>query len=624
MKKIIVIIFLFISYCGFSQDFYYYKDQKIQLNYNNKVMFVMTDLTTPEALLQVLGSGVTLTKFLTENGASGLKKNEKVEARYYYWAEVHFNNTLSLAQYEKKMADYKKNANILHVSRFYKNKNSDKIGLSNYLMVRLKKSDDYSILEQQANSLGLIIEGRNKFLSLWYTLSCNKNSTYDALKAANYLYETSLFDVVEPDLMTDDGPNCVNDQFFTNQWGIVNTGQYSGTIGLDINACQAWNTTKGSSSIVVAILDHGYERNHPDLAANNITTGFDTESGTTPSQVLGSHGTACAGIVAAIDDNTIGVTGVAPNCRMMSISNSLLGTANSRQKRADGIMWAYLNGADVISNSWGSGVQYTVIDDAIDSAFTYGRGGLGALVVFATGNDNNATVGYPANSDSRILAVGAMSMCAERKNPSSCDGETGWGSNYGTELDVVAPGVKIPTTDRQGSNGYNSSSGTSGNYTQTFNGTSSATPHVAGLCGLILSVNPCLRYWEVNNIIEQSAQKVGSYSYTTTSGRSNGTWNNQMGYGLIDAERAVLLARTKYFQNASVTQIFIPSTIKYPRVEFGYDVIPYAPSPNGNYTVNPSSLLRTVKAGEYILLEPGTDINGSMDLRTYTGNCTTW
>jgi subtilisin family serine protease len=616
MKKIIVIIFLFISYGVVAQDFYYYKDQKIQLNYNNQAMYIVTDLNTPEALGKVLGPDVTIKKFLIENGAVSLKRNENVEARYHYQAEVHFNNSLSLAQYEKKMADYKKSANILHVSRFYKNKNSDKIGLSNYLMVRLKKLDDYSILEQQANNLGLIIEGQNKFLKLWYTLSCNKNSTYDALKSANHLYETGLFGVVEPDLMTDDAGECVNDALFTTQWGHNNTGQNSGTSGIDINACNAWNTTKGSNTIVIAVLDDGFERNHPDLAANNFTTGFDSESGTTPSQVLGSHGTACAGIVAAVDDNNIGVAGVAPNCRIMSVSNSLSGSANSRQKRADGIMWAYQNGADVISNSWSSGVQYTVIDDAIDSAFTYGRGGQGMVVAFSAGNGNGA-VSYPANSDPRILCVGAMSMCGERKNPSSCDGEN-WGSDFGSQLDIMAPGVIIQTTDRQGSAGYNS-----GNYAPTFNGTSAACPHVAGVAGLILSVNPCLSHAEVTRIIEQSAQKVGGYTYTTTSGRPNGTWDNEMGYGLLDAERAVQIAQTKYYQNASVTQIFFPSTINYPRVEFGFDVIPYSPSPNGNYTVNPSNLLRTVKAG-VIILEPGTDINGSMDLDAQTGNCDTW
>uniref|UniRef100_UPI000558EEA1 3-coathanger stack domain-containing protein n=1 Tax=Aquimarina megaterium TaxID=1443666 RepID=UPI000558EEA1 len=145
----------------------------------------------------------------------------------------------------------------------------------------------------------------------------------------------------------------------------------------------------------------------------------------------------------------------------------------------------------------------------------------------------------PGNSNPDVLVVGAMSPCAERKNPSSCDGENRWGSCYGTQLDIVAPGVKMPTTDRQGINGYSTS-----DYTQTFNGTSSACPVVAGVAALILSVNPNLTFGEVNTIIEQSAQKVGTYTYSTTGGRPNGTWNNQMGYGLVDAHQAVLLAQS--------------------------------------------------------------------------------
>ena len=135
---------------------------------------------------------------------------------------------------------------------------------------------------------------------------------------------------------------------------------------------------------------------------------------------------------------------------------------------------------------------------------------------------DSSYVKYPANSHPDILAVGAMSPCGERTNPSSCDGESWWGSDYGAEQDVVAPGVLISTTDRQGSSGYNTNG--SGNYPNidymnNFNGTSSACPHVAGVAALVLSANPTLTVEEVNNIIEQSAKKVRPdlYSYITIS-----------------------------------------------------------------------------------------------------------
>ena len=119
----------------------------------------------------------------------------------------------------------------------------------------------------------------------------------------------------------------------------------------------------------------------------------------------------------------------------------------------------------------------------------------------------------------------------------SCDPETFWGSCFGSELDIAAPGVLIPTTDRTGAAGYDS-----GDYALTFNGTSSATPHVAGVAALILQVNPNLKQQEVVGIIEKCGRKVGSYSYQATTGRPNGDWHQEMGYGLLDAKACVQAA----------------------------------------------------------------------------------
>ncbi|NDP22417.1 MAG: S8 family serine peptidase [Paludibacter sp.] len=292
--------------------------------------------------------------------------------------------------------------------------------------------------------------------------------------------------------------------------------------------------------------------NHPDLQNNVYGTGYDAETGTTPSIVRGNHGTPCAGIVGAQQNNSIRVSGVAPSTSLMSVSLDL-SWFDTPQQIANGFNWAWQNGADVISNSWGGYNPSTIIEDAINNTLTNGRSGKGTVVVFAAGNENDTYIRYPGNSIPAILVVGAASPCGERKNPASCDGETWWGSCYGTQLDIVAPGVLIPTTDRQSSNGYNTSSGTAGDYVQTFNGTSSACPHVAGLAALILSRDPTLTVQQVNDIIESTAQKVGGYNYQTTSGRPNGTWNNEMGYGLIDAYAAVAaVCLTTFFEYQTV------------------------------------------------------------------------
>ncbi len=329
--------------------------------------------------------------------------------------------------------------------------------------------------------------------------------------------------------------------------------------------------TEGNTTII-AVLDQGIELNHPDLITNLYNMSYDTESNSSPSLVLGKHGTACAGLIGAEKDNGIGISGIAPECNLMSISNSLNGSPNSRIKRADGINWAWQNGADVISNSWRSGVQYQVIDDAIENALNYGRDGKGTIIVFSAGNyrtnisNPDKNVNYPANSDTRIIVVGAMSPCGERTNSSSCDGEYWWGSCFGDELDLVAPGVFNPTTDLQGALGYNLGNGSGSendpnyfsfpNYYSRFNGTSSAAPQVAAIAGLVLSVNPCLSVKQVNDIIEQTAQKVRTdlYSYTNQSGRPNGTWNYEMGYGLVDAYAAVQLAQQ---MNSSTLDLYV-------------------------------------------------------------------
>lgn len=307
--------------------------------------------------------------------------------------------------------------------------------------------------------------------------------------------------------------------------------------------------------IRVAVIDQGVDLDHPDLAAN-LLPGFDATDGGDGGTngdcwANDAHGTCCAGIIAAVN-NTIGTIGVAHNCRIIPIRVSY--TRNNIQIWNDDWMVNAINhawdddNADVLSCSWGGGTSVAAVNNEISAALNQGRNTQGCIVVFSTGN-NNTTVAWPANSNLDIIAVGAMSPCGERKNPNSCDNEDWYrpypyndylgGSNYGNELDVIAPGVFVPTSDIQGSAGYNTTSGTGGNYHQTFNGTSSATPHVAGVAALILSINPSLTQDQVRDIIESTCTKVGSYNYSTVTGRGNGTWNNEVGYGCVNAFAAI-------------------------------------------------------------------------------------
>lgn len=539
---------------AFAQDYrYYYEGKPIPLALNTRMAYLLLEPGQTQASVSALLPDAEVFRWGSqEKSLAGTRLLDGVRAlpTGRQWAQVRFKGTAMTAQaFQQRLKRLQDDAAIALAYPYFQDGKTLEIGMSEFFTVKTDAQHDAKALARLAASTRTHVVGQDPFMDDWYVLACDAQSQGNPMEMAEHFLKAGHFVAAQPDLLTDDAPNCVNDPLYPSQWGITNTGQNGWTVGIDIKACPAWsNWTTGNSSVIIAILDQGYEENHPDLINQHSGLSYDSESNSIPAQVLGSHGTACAGIAAAQANNGVGVTGVAPGCRLMNVSNSLAGTPLSRQARGAGINWAWQNGAAVVSNSWGSSVQYSQIDNAIDDALAFGRGGLGTVICFSSGN-GNSNVLYPANSDPDIIAVGAASPCGERKNPMSCDGENWWGSSYGAEQDVVAPGVKVPTTDRQGAAGYNNP----GDFTLTFNGTSAACPHVAGLVGLIVSMNPCLTHDQIENIVERTAQKIGTYVYATTAGRPNGTWNNEMGYGLINIDAALRATRELYVQNYTFT-----------------------------------------------------------------------
>ena len=318
-----------------------------------------------------------------------------------------------------------------------------------------------------------------------------------------------------------------SDPNFPSQWALVK-----------IRAPEAFDISMGNPAISVAIIDEGNDLAHEDITYK--TPGYDAYSGDddpTP-QPSDGHGTACGGIAAARANNAKGGAGVAPRCKVLpvriakGVGGGFWDTTDA--KVADGIRKAVDRGADVLSNSYQVGPS-TVVTNAFVYAQTNGRGGKGCPIAAASGNGDVGTIIYPARLSPSIrgfLAVGASNEWDQRKSKTSLDGETWWGSNFGPELDVVAPGVHIFTTDITGGGGYGG-----GNYIPNFNGTSSATPHVAGLMGLILSVDPDLRSWEVEDIVKLTADDLGP------AGR-----DDQFGFGRINCRRALEAASRIWYQ----------------------------------------------------------------------------
>lgn len=370
---------------------------------------------------------------------------------------------------------------------------------------------------------------------------------FDLLDAVALYQQQPGVAFAEPRLYGQAAAGAPNDPLFPQQWALANTGQNGGTPGADIDALGAWGSTTGDPGIVIAIIDEGVDLDHPDLAPNLIA-GIDT---TDQALAMGwpgnanfgdGHGTACAGIAAAAHDNGVGVSGVAPRCKIMPVRVGYSAVWTTNEWPAQGIQRAWQMGADVLSNSWGGMAPSNLITSAVHQAVTKGRGGRGSVVLFATGNSDAPEVSYPALLPDAI-AVGASSPCDERKSPSSCDGQW-WGSNYGTALDIVAPGVAMPTTDASGTCGYSPSGDLA-----KFNGTSAACPAAAGVAALVLSVRPCLTAQEVRDVLEGTADDL------LAPGKDLET-----GFGRVNAYGAVQVALGSYADCACLPVVEPPLT----------------------------------------------------------------
>ncbi len=192
---------------------------------------------------------------------------------------------------------------------------------------------------------------------------------------------------------------------------------------------------------------------------------------------------------------------------------------------AHAIGLAWWNGADVINCSWGLPQYSALVSDAIDIATTSGRGGLGCVVVVAVANNGQESIQFPEDK-SNVLAVGASTRNRQRASF----------SNFGSKLDIVAPGVNIRTTDIAGQTGYST-----GDYTFQ-DGTSFAAPQVAGIAALLLSAKPSLTENEVRQLIQSTANRIGGYVYTAGGGEVPSLpWNREMGYGQVNAYQALTI-----------------------------------------------------------------------------------
>ena len=311
---------------------------------------------------------------------------------------------------------------------------------------------------------------------------------------------------------------------FPQQWGLKNTGNNSGGLffpgkkGMDVNAVGAWKITTGDRHIKIAVIDTGVDYNHKDLSGQvwtndvekNGKAGVDDDGNGFIDDIHGynfvgnngnpmddhGHGSHCSGVIGA-NHNSDGISGVMNNLEIVGVKFLDSKGSGTLAAAIQSIDYALKLGVDIMSNSWGGGGRTQALYDAIEAANQKG-----IIFVAAAGNasaNNDTTPSYPASYENdNVISVGAMDGKGVKASF----------SNYGAKkVHVFAPGVNIISS-------------VIGNRYQKMSGTSMATPHVAGVVGLILSHEPTLSPPEVRARLIATSAKVSTLSnYSQSKGR---------------------------------------------------------------------------------------------------------
>lgn len=578
-KTVLLACTLLFSFGAFAQSnsFYYYKGKQKALTIDKSLVNVFTTTSFQKSSV----ANLTTKDFELKNTSTPTEK----------WTTVDFGSQLSDVEFIQKVNALRNNPNVVGIGYHYKSSNGKSVGTSNLFYIKLKKADDLPLLQQQATAKNVVITGLVGQDPTWYGLKTTKQTTETTVEVANKFIETRLFEEMDPGFMLhfvlDDTrtqtassnpthenttANCTNDTDFPQQWGLNNVANPA----VDINACEAWAIPGATGSGVrVGVVDTGIKLNHSDLIENLFNESYDSNTQTQPSQLTdyppyyyynnqqqhvwykNNHGTHVAGIIGARGNNHNEISGVAPQCTIVAVSNTLMPAdefVNTTISLGKGIEWAVQKEADIINCSWYADTgdfSTTYLESSITNALNSGRDGKGSIVVFASGN-LSPTTNYPSYIDPRIMVVGAINNTGVRWSQSAYEVDTNNTEFTSNSIDVVAPGVDIRSTIVNlitilPSTGLIAQPSPNDVIDQRVSsGTSMAAPHVSGTAALMLSVNPCLTGQQIRDIIEQTAQKIRPdiYNYSTTAGRPNGTWNNEMGYGLIDAYAATQMAKS--------------------------------------------------------------------------------
>jgi thermitase len=455
-----------------------------------------------------------------------------------------------------------KQQDVQFVSPIYKDKDTGSlIAITDQINIGFKNGVSKNAIDKLLSEYNLSIMEESKFSPGNYVLKLNNVINSDkTIEVSNSLSNNEQVEYADPVTLTEFKKHALQvplGLYFGEQWHLHNTGQYGGINGEDVKALQAWEITKGDSNRVVACIDDGLAYTHIDIRDNvwknpnsenpdqhgynfydNIPNPepiyfrppFDSMAGND------IHGTACAGVICGAGVSNQGVYGIAPQCKVLGVKIFGADDLAPPFRVAEAIRYSG-NHADILSCSWSSGSPNDTIINAIKDVTKNGRNGKGCPVFVATGNDYLDQIAFPSNIPETI-AVGASTNQGKRSPY----------SNYGPEIDFLAPssgGTKrIFTTDVPFENrGFNIGKPGQGDpeglYTNSFGGTSSATPLAAGIAALVLSINPSLTGEQVRHLLRRSCDKIDP---TNAQYDTNG-FSIEYGYGRLNAKRALDLAR---------------------------------------------------------------------------------
>lgn len=530
--------------------FYMYRDQQKPLTLYRDRLSIRLDPSTDKSAYELLGH------------AAGLEIISEIPMGSSGWRQITVASPMTVAgDIKRKIDDLVSNSRIEFVSPVFEGEYEGSwVAITPGILLRLRKeyiSQGASLIARIAPELQIVSETFGNMPGAFRLQSAAKNG-FDVLARANELALSEYVEWAEPDMqfsgrgggkagvekvaLTDElnsgspfddlpfagrlatvsqvlsggpvrrgaeGAGVPNDPYFPYQWGLRSAGAFGAIHDLDIDADEAWDTETGDASIKILVIDVGVEQDHPDI--NQLAGGDFTGAGGGggPVNACDNQGTNVAGCITGIMNNSAGIAGVAPDCKVVSAKAFEAnlscddGWSGIASFTVDALAFGETEGCKVSCNS----NQYGFTSGAIDAAYASTK--TNGMVHFCmAGYSGTAGVKYPGtipevNAVSSVSFLGAVA------------------SRFGPEVSVSAPGWLIYTTDRTGVDGY---FGGDHNYFYV----SGATSIAAGVAALILSQEPTLTPDEVESKLQCSATDIGTVGF-----------DNEFGNGLVNAARAV-------------------------------------------------------------------------------------